>query len=91
MAKYTLDSNTSETPEFSFEGVKGLIINGGQGEVKLLRSVAGSPLLTLYTFNCENECAFNGILEEKALNVKYKFTGEIVSGEVDIYLSKGAK
>ncbi len=91
MTIYTLDSKQPESPEFEFEGVKSLAIDGGQGDLQLLRSVAGSPFLPYGEFKCEGKCAFNGTLEEKGNNTKYKFKADLTSGEVNIYLSRGVR
>jgi hypothetical protein len=91
MATYTLDSTKTESPEFAFEGVKSLAIDGGQGDLYLLRSVAGSPFLPYGEFKCDGTCAFNGILEERGHSSKYKFKADLTSGEVNIYLSRGVR
>ena len=91
MTIYTLDSEHPESPEFEFEGVKSLAIDGGQGYLQLLRSVAGSPFLPYEEFECEGTCAYNGTLEERGNNTKYKFKADLTSGEVNIYLSRGVR
>lgn len=93
--KLSKDNSTSET--FEFNGVKNILIVGGVGTVVLERSVSGSEFYPLSTnlsggvarFECVGMCAYNGTLEEKGEGAKYRFRGEIESGEVEITVSRG--
>lgn len=82
--------------EFEFEGVKNILIHGGIGTVVLERSVRGSEFYPLSTnlnggvaqFECTGGCAYNGTLEEKGSESKYRFNADIESGEVEIIISR---
>lgn len=93
--KLSKDNPISET--FEFNGVKNILIVGGVGRVMLERSVSNSEFYPLSTnlnggvaqFECAGACAYNGTLEEKGEGAKYRFRGEIESGEVEITISRG--
>lgn len=92
--KLTKKNPVSET--FEFEGIKNILIQGGIGTVTLERSLRGSEFYPLSTnlnggvaqFECNGGCAYNGTLEERGSEAKYRFNGDIASGEVEIIISR---
>lgn len=92
--KLTKKNPVSET--FEFEGIKNILITGGIGTVTLERSLRGSDFYPLSTnlnggtaqFECNGGCAYNGTLEERGSEAKYRFNGDIESGEVEIIISR---
>lgn len=92
--KLTKEKNKSK--EFAFEGIKNILIVGGLGKVVLERKLGASgfyPLSldtngTIAEFNLNGECAYNGTLEEKGLEAKYRFVADLDSGEVEITVTK---
>jgi len=88
-----MNTLTKEHPiseDFGFEGNLNLLIFGGIGTVILERSVNGSEFFPLSTdinggiaaFTADGGCVYNGTLEEKGLNVRYRLHATIDSGEI---------
>lgn len=90
---------TKENPVsdvFEFEGSRNILITGEMGTVVLERSIKGSDFYPLSTnlnggiaqFECNGGCAYNGTLEEKGSEARYRFKADIVSGEIEIIMSR---
>jgi len=93
---------TKDTPisaPFAFEGVINLLITGGTGTVTLERKLGDSdfhPLSTNITggvaqFVCTGGCAYNGTLEERGVDVTYRLSADLDSGEVEYFISRAKR
>lgn len=96
MYKGTLTKDSPISKEFSFEGTVNILLVGGIGELVIERSVMDSDFYPLSTdisggeaiLALEGECAYNGTLEEKGLQTKYRFRAELSSGETSYIVTR---
>lgn len=92
----TLTKDSPISKEFSFEGTVNILLVGGFGELAIERSVMGSDFYPLSTdisggeaiLALEGDCAYNGTLEEKGLQTKYRFNASLTSGEVEYIITR---
>ena len=96
MIKGILTKDNPVSKEFSFEGTVNILLVGGMGELTIERSVMDSEFYPLSTdisggqavLTLDGDCAYNGTLEEKGLQTKYRFRAELTSGEVEYIITR---
>lgn len=96
LMKTTLSKEKSVSEPFAFEGLINIMITGGFGSVTLERKLEDSPFYPYSTdtrggvacFNVEGGCAYNGSLTEEGASAEYRFTADVVSGEIEIIITR---